>query len=542
MNKDFHDIPLVEQPESLNIPLYKHQLASIYQMEKLESEKMVEIGDIRKYTRLGINADQTGFGKTLSMIGLIVRDKMIWDMDYPYSIEKVENRANNLVKQITIEKYDRIYANLIVVSPSLVSQWESELKYSNLKVFSVLTKKSVESVDLYNTDVVLVIPSMYNSLVSLYRNYAWKRFIFDEPGNLRIANMKNIIAGFYWFVTATPNSIFSQYYGCRNGFMKNIVTHSNMICLDQFEGLIIKNDPEFVKLSYSIPDTEYSTYMCYQPILDVIKGVASNTVYNMISAGNIEGAISALGGKKTNNIVDLVKNTKLKELSLMKKSKRKDKNKEIDRILDQISELESRFEKMLKGNCSICIEKLSKPIMEPHCQNLFCGQCLLTWLGNSESCPLCRINIDTTELIHLAKNKVDTIIENTDEKHKTKTEKVVEIIKSNINGKFLVFSGFNNTFKPICRVLEENNIKFTQVKGTVKTRTKNINEFKYGDTNVIFLNSSFDGAGINLQEATDIILYHEVHSELRRQIIGRANRIGRKDILRVHQLNEIFKN
>ena len=42
------------------------------------------------------------------------------------------------------------------------------------------------------------------------------------------------------------------------------------------------------------------------------------------------------------------------------------------------------------------------------------------------------------------------------------------------------------------------------------------------------LNYINNGAGINLQEATDIILYHEMNEDLSTQIIGRANRIGRE--------------
>ena len=56
------------------------------------------------------------------------------------------------------------------------------------------------------------------------------------------------------------------------------------------------------------------------------------------------------------------------------------------------------------------------------------------------------------------------------------------------------------------------------------------------NTQVIFLNSKYNGAGINLQEATDIILYHEMNFNTETQIIGRANRIGRKIPLNVHHL------
>jgi len=39
-----------------------------------------------------------------------------------------------------------------------------------------------------------------------------------------------------------------------------------------------------------------------------------------------------------------------------------------------------------------------------------------------------------------------------------------------------------------------------------------------------------------LQEATDIILYHEMSKNTQNQIIGRANRIGRLVSLNVHHL------
>ncbi len=65
---------------------------------------------------------------------------------------------------------------------------------------------------------------------------------------------------------------------------------------------------------------------------------------------------------------------------------------------------------------------------------------------------------------------------------------------------------------------------------------KLIKEFKSGKTRVIFLNSRNNGAGINLQECTDIILYHQMETSTTTQILGRANRIGRTDELNVHHL------
>ena len=63
-----------------------------------------------------------------------------------------------------------------------------------------------------------------------------------------------------------------------------------------------------------------------------------------------------------------------------------------------------------------------------------------------------------------------------------------------------------------------------------------LNYFKEGKIKVLFLNSNNNGAGINLQEATDIIMYHGIDKQHRQQIIGRANRIGRICDLTVHNL------
>ena len=80
-----HDIPVIYQPKELKVNLYKHQLASIYQMEKRESDKKIVQNGVTIDTNIGINADSTGYGKTLSMVTLVYRDKMEWDMKTPFS-------------------------------------------------------------------------------------------------------------------------------------------------------------------------------------------------------------------------------------------------------------------------------------------------------------------------------------------------------------------------------------------------------------------------------------------------------------------------
>ena len=544
----FDNIPLATQPENLSKILFKHQLASIYQMETLEREKHVQYEYSVKETRLGFNADITGYGKTLSMIGLIVRDKMEWDLDIPFVKEVVSTESGGLILNRKIERFDKISTTLILVPTSIISQWAKELAYTNLSFKVIDSKKDIDNLIVENYDVVIVSVSMFNNLAISYAKYAWKRFIFDEPGQVRVSGMKEIIAGFYWLVTATPEDINLQHRNCRGSFMKKIIGDEWCKIEEQFDGMILKNDLNFVHASFNAPPTYHYYHKCFHSVLKAVSGIVNNNIHTMIAADNIEGAIAALGGKKTGNIVELVKNdlieklTKIKEdITIFRDIKKDNKKLEIStieevRIKKQIDQIHERFDNMVKDICSICTEKLKAPIMEPYCQNLFCGKCLLTWLKQNDNCPLCRANINTSDLVYLTEKEERSNVVISKEKQNTPLEKVIEILNSKKEGKFIIFSSYNETFKPICRRLKECSITFVVVVGNRKNREKSIDSFKHGETQVIFLNSNCNGAGINLQEATDIILYHKMTETTENQIIGRANRIGRLECLNVHHL------
>ena len=544
---NFNNINLVSQPKDMKVTLFPHQLLSIHKMESLEINNTIVKENYVKETKIGINADLTGFGKTLSMLGLILRNKMEWDLDTPYVFEKISVESKSRIKDYHIFRYDKLPTTLILASPSLIGQWVQEIKKTNLTYLSLVTKKSIEDLDVEKYDIVIVFPAMFNKLISNYSGYAWKRFIFDEPGHLKVSGMKELHAGFYWFVTATPDNIPKRHINCRGSFMRDLFCNYYSDFETHFNDIIIKNDPEFVKASFEMPPTSHYYHNCFQPVFNAVNGFVNSTISTMIQAGNIEGAIELLGGGKTGNIIELVKQKKLEEMEEVESkiriyTMRNDQTKIYEwkerknRVTEQINELNNRFQIMLNSPCNICFDNLKSPILEPNCQNLFCGECFLTWIQRQNTCPLCRTGIDTSTLIY-----VDTGIDysnstTVEERKMTKDEKIIDIIKNNENGKFLIFSEYDNTFFKICKILNENNIKFVEIKGSIKARENNLEKFKTGKINVIFLNSNYNGAGINLTEATDIILYHEMDSGTQNQILGRANRIGRIQPLSVHHL------
>ena len=548
--ENYEDIPMVQQPKNLKVNLFPHQLASVYMMEELENSHCITQDTQKTFTNIGINADITGYGKTLSIIALIVRDMMEWDLSTDHIEEIVNTYSNQHIKQYTSNTYPKNNTTLILAGPSVIHQWVKEFSYTNLNIIQITNHKIALSINIDDYDVAIVSPTMYNTVVRKYNGIAWKRFIYDEPATIRIPSMADIISGFTWFITATPHAIIHRHKSCRKSYMSKIVTDPNFN-YNIINVITIKNDDNFVKLSFQMPGTNHIHYECYTPTFRAINGIVSEKISKMIEAGNIYGAIEALGGKHTDNIIDLVKKNKNIELEEIKNkiniwtlrndTKKIEEWKQREKIVtQQLEELHTRFEKILDDNCSICFSKLDKPVMEPSCQNIFCGSCLLTWLNTKGSCPLCRKNIKKEELIYINKDGESKQHSEAETKlNKTKEEIIVELLKNNDDRRFILFSDWDESFNTIREVLHINNISFVEIKGNINIRTKNINKFREGEINVVFLNSKTDSSGINMQETTDIILYHTMNDSTTMQIIGRANRIGRKKPLNVHHLISI---
>ena len=209
----------VTQPEDLSISLYPHQLLSIYKMEKIEKHFSKEdynnlIETKIRESNIGLLSDIAGYGKTLSMIALILRDKQTWKTGDNFVLDNIKSFAGGRFKSIIRNQYEILRSTLILASKSIVKQWFIEL---------VSCKQDLINLNPNNMDVLIVIPKYFNQLIKKFKNFAWKRFIFDEPGHIRVPNMYAIVAGFYWFVCSSPNLIINKHINCRNSLIRDII-------------------------------------------------------------------------------------------------------------------------------------------------------------------------------------------------------------------------------------------------------------------------------------------------------------------------------
>ncbi len=70
---------------------------------------------------MGIFSDITGFGKTLSIIGLLCRNKMEWDLDQDFVHEKIVSiYGGGHIIRSRKTLYKKIDCNLVIASQSII--------------------------------------------------------------------------------------------------------------------------------------------------------------------------------------------------------------------------------------------------------------------------------------------------------------------------------------------------------------------------------------------------------------------------------------
>jgi SNF2 family DNA or RNA helicase len=142
------------------------------------------------------------------------------------------------------------------------------------------------------------------------------------------------------------------------------------------------------------------------------------------------------------------------------------------------------------------------------------------------------VHVLEEEVVHVNDAVMDLINGSFDKDFVFK-EIIKEIVKKH-NHKLLIFSDYHGTFQVVHKFLQENRLAFEYLEGDLTKIEKTIDEYKFGNCNILLINSLAYGAGLNLEKTTDIILLHK--SERKEQFIGRAQRIGRDCSLIVHEL------
>ena len=511
----------------------------------------------------GILADKVGSGKTFMTMGLIAykqipsnRDKIISSSIYSV----IKYKCNETP----------IKTNLILVPHNICRQWSEAFKFSTLKTYTVAKHSDVEFIEFSENifanqqssnnpdftelncieyyDVIIMSATMFDSFYDKFRHVKWARIIIDEI--ISIKNMPTDLefnCNFLWFLTATPSGIKN----IKRQYIRTLISSTTNYIINS---IIIKNNDNYVDTSMNLPNINQILIKCLTPKeLRTLTEYIGEDIINMINAGDIQNAITRLNCniETSDNILEVVTNKIKKELhnkrnELEYEQKRipddrkahEEKIKKIEQKIISLegkcSGLEERLKSFKENNCPICLNEFESPTLTNCCNNLFC----LTCLAMCNKCPLCRQNVDIKHCTVIHDKKIDNKIDD-DKKEKSlcsKLDNLVTIIKKNPKGKFLLFSNYDGTFENVNKRLNDEGITNNKLVGSSAVINSVIKRFTNGDIRVLMLNALNYGSGLNLQMATDIIIYHQLDIELETQVIGRAQRMGRSNSLNVYYL------
>ena len=550
---------------------------------------------IKISTNIGIIGDIVGYGKTLTALSIIAHnplDKIHVNSTKVHSFNstKAYNYFTAVSENVNLNNLDNMINSTLIIVPRgpVYVQWEKTLKEStdlkyiaiedlnyikkNLPTFKKNNKQEI--INYFNQfDVVLIKNTTLDRLLDYYNYhgstkdfiYCWKRIMIDECHD--IINKIGIFDYlFIWLISGTyfnmcnkiSSGSYSQYYNIKDILREDYINY-----------ILVKCNKDFVKESFKIPPIIEHYHLCkMSKYLRVIKKYINSSILDKINANDISGAIKDLGGKNETEegiaaliCADMNKtlSNKQKEreytllLDILEETKAnrvKAINNEIVIIEGKIKDLTERITEINTKICSICLDNVTHPIIL-ECTHIFCGSCLFNFLNantynstNIKKCPDCRAEIKSTEnLTAIVSSKQDItndIIPIEDNSNKigkgilNKEETLLEILKNKPDGKFIVFSRVD-VFTKIIKLLVSNNITFAELKGHTAHMMNVLKDFKNGLINVILLTTQYAGYGIDINYATDVIIFHSMAVD-KQQAIGRAQRVGRTNNLIVHNL------
>jgi hypothetical protein len=316
--------------------------------------------------------------------------------------------------------------------------------------------------------------------------------------------------------------------------------------------LVVRCADAFINSSTQLPPLVQEIIHCRTPFEELLNYNMPQNIQDMVHAGDIQGALKGLGISPSHPMTfagGVAEFYKKEIQKLNQKLEQKNRETPLDTVAiaelvnkirtseGEITRVTTKLEQTSKEACTICFEPPSNPMVIPCCYNLFCGSCILQWMMKTSACPLCRQTVLPRFLVNIT---TDESVEKPHTSHilPSKKNALLKILQENPDGRFLVFSRFDNPLVDIHETISHDFPSQT-LQGNKDIIAKQITDFETGITRILLVNSHTSIAGMNLPSATHVILLHKMGMEDEQSILGRSYRIGRVTPLHyVKLLNE----
>ena len=436
-------------------------------------------------------------------------------------IQRIANNNSMTWSSVFIDEADSIYISGSNLQPSTPFTWFITATWSNFILHGSYIRPSM--LDYYKNNQANFIPELGN----------WLR---SELGVTELSNLHH--GRVTWLRVRSINWL-------KDFFSDHILRGMTLVFCTK----------PFLEESQKMPGMTEETLLCDQPASHrAVLGLVNQNIQNMIHAGNIEGALSELGVSSDTsvNLVEAATIEREKELDRLKKTlafkETMDyatsvaKEQALLNLKTKINSVEEQlkvFRERLNTNeeCPICYEdpKLASGTLTPCCHRIFCGECILNSLTRRLTCPMCRAPIQTNQLVRLVEEKKKVSKKN-EIKLLSKSKQLMKFLKENPTAKVLVFSRYENPFVSLEKDCDNVGITYHTLRGNKDVIANTVKLFESGEKRVLFLPTQSAGAGLNLVSATHVVLLHAMTPEEEKQVVGRAYRLGRTDVLKVVRL------
>lgn len=552
------------------------------------------------HSQLAILGDKVGSGKTLMVLGYIsnlkrtpqtsvfsrihhMSQESFWSQKF---VHTQECSGNTLV----------IVPHTLFHQWKFAIQQQTNLSFFEVKTSKALEKADFNTL-IKERDITLMSNTIIKQFMSdtTRDTLQWSRIIFDEVDSIQFTSTVPMPkANFYWLITATWANVLFQglYMYLSNTFLTQRAAHIHPDLLDLlhrdqvtngtnyysrydvkshnfFNGflskhpnrghLVLLTNSAFMEQSWKSPPINEERILCESPISHrIIAQYVNSEIQELLHAGDVNGALEKLGVNNTSqsSLITALTETREKELDRLEKtlvfkesmdySNQQAKElaisalkTKITSLKDQIQSLKQRILNVKDEICAICFEDPKTPTFVMCCSRLFCGACIIQCIQRNPHCPLCRSELSYQNLRQVGLD-TDDIKETKDVivpiRKPKKKEALLKLIKETKKGRFLVFNRYDNPFLEIQGELLELGFRVATVKGNKDHVSSILKQFEKGEIQILLMNSTQAGAGMDLKSATHIILMHMMRKEEERQIVGRAIRLGRVEPLTLVRL------
>jgi len=401
----------------------------------------------------------------------------------------------------------------------------------------------------------------------------FQRLVIDEADSIYVKNFEIMDALFLWIVTATPETLNTS--SCRPYAIRALFFDSGRCRWNSEEmrlvreHLQIRHEDEVIDAALQLPPPQRSVvvlsssalYSSIRPYIHSVSALATSA----IEACDYERAVGALGCSCAESddgiIAAFVSKLEREMRELQAERAFYEQNGSDEAILDDIARritkkrvtIDNVMRRVKEAECCpIGLEEIQNKAVTPCCHNAFEFANLMRALSRSAACPLCKTRIDASQLVvSFDRSSSSSKKENgegtsssqqvpnyprTVSKDVALSHELSRALREDPESRILVFSCF---YSPRINTAVIETCTFENV-GYYFARPYDrcippheMDAFRNGLNRVMVLNAHAVGAGVNIECATHVFTTHSMAQHLYMQVIGRAQRIGRRGPLKI---------